>query len=878
VHRDLKPSNILIDASGQPLVTDFGLAKRLWAESDLTLSGQVLGTPSFMAPEQASSKDGRVGRWSDIYSLGAILYHAATGRPPFQAASTEATLREVLFNDPVAPKSLNPSLPLDLQTICLKCLEKEPSRRYGTARELADDLNRFLKDEPIRARPLSTPEKLWRWSRRKPVVASLAASVTLLLIAIAVGSTLSAYRISNSLQAERREIYFNGTARAYNFIQDNQFNRARAILNDENSASYRGWEWGHLQWLCHQDSMTLKDGGHWPLALAFSPDERFLALTTLNRKLKVWNATTGKLQFEVEAHRGEVSGLAFSSDGQRVLTCFRFDSEVKVWDVQTGAQVTSFRTELAYPFRLAASRDGRWLAISGRKTVELRNAQTYELVTNLTGHGDVVIALAFSPNSQTLASGGGNIFPDETSKDGSIVLWDLETGRAKRRLPGHADTVRGLAFSQHGRRLASIGLSRDSQRWGSMGIGGTLRLWDVETGELIHDFGTPIHEERRWTFDVGFEVAFCRGDKYLVSTHLDSQIRLWDAETGTEVRGLNGHTTYVHAMAMGHGGEKFATGAYDNTVKLWSLDNVFAPRELTGHDQPVWALSFSPDSHRLATGSWDGTARIWNPKTGALKLSIPVGFPVVSLDFSPDGRRLATVGRNFVALVWDATQGAQLLELKGHSNTVLSVAHSPSGTRIATGSKDRTIRLWDAESGRMLATLTGHKGWVHNVDFAPDARRLVSASGDDTVRLWDVESGRLVRTLPGHSRGALCARFSPDGRWIASGGTDQTIRIWDAESGQLQRELTGHRLQGVVKSLAWSPDNRRLATATSEVILYRPTNRDFAIRIWDVETGRELLALKGHTDIIYALAFSDDGRYLAGADADSVVRLFPSFP
>jgi hypothetical protein len=178
----------------------------------------------------------------------------------------------------------------------------------------------------------------------------------------------------------------------------------------------------------------------------------------------------------------------------------------------------------------------------------------------------------------------------------------------------------------------------------------------------------------------------------------------------------------------------------------------------------------------------------------------------------------------------------------------------------------------------MLATLTGHKGWVHNVDFAPDARRLVSASGDDTVRLWDVESGRLVRTLPGHSRGALCARFSPDGRWIASGGTDQTIRIWDAESGQLQRELTGHRLQGVVKSLAWSPDNRRLATATSEVILYRPTNRDFAIRIWDVETGRELLALKGHTDIIYALAFSDDGRYLAGADADSVVRLFPSFP
>ena len=158
------------------------------------------------------------------------------------------------------------------------------------------------------------------------------------------------------------------------------------------------------------------------------------------------------------------------------------------------------------------------------------------------------------------------------------------------------------------------------------------------------------------------------------------------------------------------------------------------------------------------------------------------------------------------------------------------------------------------------------------------SRRLVSASGDDTVRMWDVATGRLLRTLPGHSRDALCAEFSPNGRWIASGGSDQTVRIWDAESGKLYRELTGHRLQGVVKSLAWSPDDRRLVTATSDVILYRPRNRDFAIRIWDVETGRELLALKGPTDIVYALALSDDGRYLAGADADSVVRLFPAFP
>lgn len=878
LHRDLKPSNILIDANENPVVTDFGLAKRMWVESDLTVPGQVMGTPSFMAPEQVSPKEAQVGRWTDIYSLGAILYHTATGRPPFQAASTEATLRDLLLTEPVAPKTLNPSLPRDLQTICLKCLEKEPSKRYATAQELAEDLNRFLTGQPIRARPVSSPEKVWRWCRRKPGMASLAASVIILLTAIMVGSVFSAYRISNLLQAERQENYFNDIARAYNFVRDNQFNRARQILNRQDFASYRSWEWGHLQWLCHQDAMTFKGAVNAPQQVAFSPDDRFLAVTSRDGKLKIWNTSTGEVHWERTVHSGNTVGLAFSTDGGRIFTSSYIDSEVRVWDFRTGEKIASFKPGLWYPVRLACSPDGQWLAVSGYKGVELRNAEDYSLVRTLNGHGDRVLALAFKHDSRVLASGGGNPFPDETSKDGSIILWDVNTGRAIHKMTGPMDTVRGLEFSGDGRQLASIGIQRDNRRWGSMGIGGTMKLWNAATGELIQNFKHTLSSNKPWNMDVGFEVAFCHGDKFLLSGHLDSQIWVWDAAKASEVKRIQGHTTHVHALAMSHGGKLLASASYDGTVKLWSSNRLVAPSHLSAHKQPVWALSFSSDSTRLATGSWDGTVKIWDPNNRTLKRSIPVGVPVIALDYSPDGQRLATVGSEYKAFIWDAVQGERLIQLEGHSNTVLCVSYNRSGTQLATGSKDRTIRVWDAKTGEVQATLEDHKGWVFDLDFSSDHQRLVSAGGDRTVKLWNMKTGSLLQTWRGHSGAVLCVRFSPDGRWIASGSLDQTVRIWNAESGELHRVLEGHKLQGAIKSLSWSPDSRRLVTASSSIVLYRPALRDFKVRMWDVETGRDLLALDGNTDCIYALAFSHDGRYLASGDADCRVQLFSAIP
>src|SRR2546421_115114 len=204
LHRDLKPSNVLIDASGEPHITDFGLAKNLKGDSELTLTGQAWGSPCFIPPEQAAGRHGDVGPHSDVYSLGAILYHLLTGRPPFVAETVTETLQQVVSDEPASPRLLNPRVPRDLETICLKCLNKEPHRRYRSAQGLAEDLQHWLADEPILARPSGRAAKCWRWCRRKPVVATLGAGVLVLLLAVTIGSPIALYRINRERQRAER--------------------------------------------------------------------------------------------------------------------------------------------------------------------------------------------------------------------------------------------------------------------------------------------------------------------------------------------------------------------------------------------------------------------------------------------------------------------------------------------------------------------------------------------------------------------------------------------------------------------------------------------------------------------------------------------------
>ena len=405
LHRDLKPSNILIDENDHPRITDFGLAKRARGDFGLTVTGQLLGSPNFMPPEQTSAKSGKVGPASDVYGLGAIVYHLLTGRPPFQAETIEAVLRQLHEADPVAPRLLNPSIPRDLETICLKCLEKDPAKRYPNARELADELDRFLRDEPIRAHPINAPEKILRWCRRKPVVASLIILVFVVGAAGLAGIVGQWQRAERNATAERNEreraelnLYFNRVALAHreSTAEPPNVKEAEQLL-DECPPRFRNWEWHYLKRRRYSEPLVLPDpeskGVH---SVSFSPDGRYLASGGGDGHVRIWELAGPKVVQNLSAHKGFVVSVAFSPRNPAWIASAGSDKQLILWNWRTEEKIHSWPAETI-----------------------LGNGMAY--------------AVAFSPDGQRLAA---------PAENGEVIIRDTATGDLIHRLPGHEEVRR----------------------------------------------------------------------------------------------------------------------------------------------------------------------------------------------------------------------------------------------------------------------------------------------------------------------------------------------------------------------------------------------------------------------------------------------------
>ena len=354
LHRDLKPSNVLIDANDQPRVTDFGLAKNLADDSDLTLTGQVMGSPGYMPPEQALGERGKLGPASDVYSLGAVLYHALTGRAPFVGQTVSDTLHQVQNKEPIAPRLLVPSAPVELETICLKCLQKEPGKRFPSAHELAEELARLLRDEPIHSRPVSAPEKIWRWCRRKPVVASLGAATLVLLLAVAVGAPVAALRIDNERRrAEseqgitRQNLYAADMYLVQHALEDGNYGLALRLLDAHRpkpgQEEIRGWEWRYFWKLCQGESLTTWQGhSNIVSAVAVSPDGKTLASASWDETVKLWDLDPGRLIKTLRECPGHLNSVAFSADG-RLLAAGSDGGVATVWDLAADTVLAPFK-------------------------------------------------------------------------------------------------------------------------------------------------------------------------------------------------------------------------------------------------------------------------------------------------------------------------------------------------------------------------------------------------------------------------------------------------------------------------------------------------------------------------------------------------------
>jgi eukaryotic-like serine/threonine-protein kinase len=959
IHRDIKPSNVLVaqyDDRHVPKVIDFGLAKAtgqaLTEKSLVTGFGALVGTPEYMSPEQANLNNLDIDTRCDVYSLGVLLYELLTGSTPVDRKSlANAALWEVLrivreveaprpstklsssgnlssiaANRSTEPARLTRFLQGELDWVLLKALEKDRGRRYETASGLARDIQRYLRDEVVEARPPSTSYRLWKFARRHKVEMIAGGLVILGSLTGVVGTTFGLFRAQEALgraeagerlagdrlvqvveekkriEEEKKKVETErkktDTARRLTQRQLALSDIDRGMDELEHGDPCQGYAFLGEAYREANDAPDLRVSvrallGAWGLysprvlpnngqvyAVAFSPDGTKIATAdgdwgSSKGEARLWDTATGKPLGPPMKHEGWVKAVAFSPDGTKIVTAS--SGEARLWDATT-------RKPLGLPMKHEGQVDSVAFSPNGTKIATASRDKTARLWDTATGkplgppmeHENWVNAVAFSPDGTKIV----------TASSWEARLWDATTRKPLGLPMKHEGQVDSVAFSPDGTKIATA--SGDK----------TARLWDTATGKPL---GPPIKHE-----DGAYAVAFSPDGTKIATWGAGDTARLWDAATGKPLGLPMKHEEGIYAATFSPDGTKIATASFDSTARLWDAATGKPLGPPMKHEDWVKAVAFSPDGTTIATAC-EAAARLWDLSMGKpLVLPMKHDTYVFRVAFSSDGTKIATVSSGDARL-WDATTGKPLGTPIKHENWVHAVAISPDGTKIVTASSGLVTassgdaRLWDATTGKPLGVPMNHINGVEFVTFSSDGTKIVTASSAE-VRLWDATTGKPLGVPMKHKYWVSAVAFSPDGTKIAAWGGD-TARLWDtAATDKPLGPPMKH--EDWVNAVAFSPDGTKIVTASSwearlwdatrgkplgvlvkhengvNAVAFSPDGTKIAIasggtvRLWEVATGKPLGVRMKHKYVVMAVTFSPDGKSIATASRDKTARLW----
>jgi WD40 repeat protein/transcriptional regulator with XRE-family HTH domain len=544
------------------------------------------------------------------------------------------------------------------------------------------------------------------------------------------------------------------------------------------------------------------------------------------------NANLSKSVFPKNFSR--ISAVAFSPNGE-ILATSDANGKICLWrDFAEGEELLTCLGHIDWVRAIAFSPNSTTLCSGGTdQNVKLWDVNTGECLKTFTGHPQGIQTVAFSPRGEILASG---------SDDQTVRLWSISDSKCYKILDEHTDSVLSVVFNPKGKILASASSDK------------TVKLWNFHTGECVKTLQGHTNSVS--------SVAFNLNGQTLVSGGDDQTVKLWNISDGKCLRTYQGHSDRVRSVAFAPHDHILASGSDDQTVKLWDMKTGECVKTLQGHTSMVWSVVFSPDGQTLVSGGDDQTVRFWDVNTGqALKNLQGYNNGVWSVAFAPSGKSLISSSDDQTVKLWDIANGKCYKTLRGHPNRVRTVAFSPQGNMLASGSYDQLVRLWDSSTCQCCNILQGHTGWVKSVAFAPGGKIVASGSDDKTVRLWDVSTGEVLNILE-HTHGVWSVAFSPEGNILASGSDDQTVKLWDINTSECLKIFSGHT--GWVLSVVFSPKGKLLASSS----------KDKTVKLWDINTSECLRIFLGHTNWVLSVAFSPEGKLLASGSVDKTIRLW----